>query len=152
MTMDDPPSVPALLALARDVLVSELMPLLPKHRRDDARLVAECIAIAERAGEGGNEPTQLVFPELEMLYRHPLTHPALQAGSPLSRTAGEGAERSEAGEGEAVLLRHFADDLRSGAFESSEPLYRAARAILWRLTIARLRRSNPNFLAANGFD
>jgi oxygen-independent coproporphyrinogen-3 oxidase len=28
-----------------------------------------------------------------------LTHPALRAGSPLSRTAGEGAERSEAGEG-----------------------------------------------------
>src|SRR5229473_616439 len=30
----------------------------------------------------------------------PLTHPALWAGSPLSRTAGEGGERSEAGEGE----------------------------------------------------
>jgi hypothetical protein len=29
----------------------------------------------------------------------PLTHPALRAGSTLSRTAGEGAERSEAGEG-----------------------------------------------------
>src|SRR5712671_951642 len=33
-----------------------------------------------------------------------LTHPALRAGSPLSRTAGEGAERSETGEG-AVGLR-----------------------------------------------
>jgi DNA polymerase-1 len=32
-----------------------------------------------------------------------LTHPALQAGSPLSRSAGEGAERSEAGEGAAEL-------------------------------------------------
>jgi len=32
-----------------------------------------------------------------------LTHPALWAGSPLSRTAGEGAERSEAGEGAAGL-------------------------------------------------
>jgi ATP phosphoribosyltransferase len=31
--------------------------------------------------------------------RGTLTHPALRAGSPLSRTAGEGAERSEAGEG-----------------------------------------------------
>jgi formate dehydrogenase beta subunit len=29
-----------------------------------------------------------------------LTHPTLRAGSPLSRTAGEGAERSEAGEGD----------------------------------------------------
>ncbi len=34
-----------------------------------------------------------------------LTHPALRAGSPLARTAGEGAERSEAGEGPAVLHR-----------------------------------------------
>jgi putative oxygen-independent coproporphyrinogen III oxidase len=32
----------------------------------------------------------------------PLTHPALRAGSPLSRTAGEGAERSKAGEGFAA--------------------------------------------------
>jgi ribonuclease G len=32
-----------------------------------------------------------------------LTHPSLWAGSPLSRTAGEGAERSEAGEGAAGL-------------------------------------------------
>src|SRR5262245_55085102 len=33
----------------------------------------------------------------------PRTHPALRAGSPLSRTAGEGAERSKAGEGEARI-------------------------------------------------
>jgi hypothetical protein len=149
--MRDLSSIPALLALARDVLVSELMPLLPGDRRNDALLVAECMAIAERAGKTGDEPMQAISGELEMLYRHPLTHPALRAGSPLSRSAGEGAERSEAGEGEAQLWRRFADDLRSGAFETS-PLDRAARAILWRLTIARLRQSNPNFLAANGLD
>ncbi len=34
-----------------------------------------------------------------------LTHPALRAGSPLSRNAGEGAERSEAGEGAASEAR-----------------------------------------------
>jgi DNA polymerase-1 len=34
-----------------------------------------------------------------------LTHPALRAGSPLSRNAGEGAERSEAGEGFALIRR-----------------------------------------------
>jgi hypothetical protein len=150
--MHDLSSVPALLALARDVLVSELMPLLPEERRADALLVAESMTIAERAAEGGGEPMQTISGELETLYRHALTHPALRAGSPLSRTAGEGAERSEAGEGAVALLRRFADDCRNGAFESSEPLDRAARAILWRLTIARLRQSNPNFLAANGFD
>src|SRR5215831_16974862 len=36
--------------------------------------------------------------------RATLTHPALCAGSPLSRTAGEGAERSEAGEGTPLDL------------------------------------------------
>jgi putative oxygen-independent coproporphyrinogen III oxidase len=35
-----------------------------------------------------------------------LTHPALRAGSPLSRIAGEGAERSEAGEGAAADAHH----------------------------------------------
>ncbi|HEY1432395.1 MAG TPA: error-prone DNA polymerase [Stellaceae bacterium] len=38
----------------------------------------------------------------------PLTHPALRAGSPLSRNAGEDAERSEAGEGEPSEARAMA--------------------------------------------
>ena len=37
-----------------------------------------------------------------------LTHPALRTGSPLSRNAGEGAERSEAGEGESGEARAMA--------------------------------------------
>ena len=46
--MHDLPHGPALLALARDVLVNDLLPLLPAERRLDARLVANCIAVAER--------------------------------------------------------------------------------------------------------
>jgi ATP-dependent helicase/nuclease subunit B len=42
-----------------------------------------------------------------------LTHPTLRAGSPLSRTAGEGAERGEAGEGQcARRVRLVAEALR----------------------------------------
>ncbi len=37
----------------------------------------------------------------------PLTHPALGAGSPLSRNAGEGAERSEEGEGPLAVYIHW---------------------------------------------
>jgi hypothetical protein len=49
-----------------------------------------------------------------------------------------------------TLLRRFAADLRNGAFETSEPRQSAARAILWALTVAKLREGNPQFLAANG--
>jgi hypothetical protein len=49
------------------------------------------------------------------------------------------------------LLHGFARELRIGAFENSPDRKVHARAILWRLTVARLRRSNPEFLAANGF-
>jgi hypothetical protein len=66
--MHDLPSVPALLALARNVLVGELTPLLPEDRRNDALLVAECIAIAERAGEAGSEPMWAMLHELELFY------------------------------------------------------------------------------------
>ena len=39
-----------------------------------------------------------------------LTHPALRAGSPLSRIAGEGAERSEAGEGDGARSYTYVRD------------------------------------------
>ena len=56
------------------------------------------------------------------------------------------------GEGELrQLLARFATDLRNGAFETSPSRAVAARAILWRLTIEKLREANPHFLAANGF-
>jgi hypothetical protein len=115
------PSGLALLALARDVLLNELMPLLPEERRPDARLVAKCMAIAEREAETGASPEH----ELRLLY------------SATTDTDG--------------LLARFARDLRIGAFENSPDREVCARAILWQLTVVELRRSNPEFLAANGF-
>ena len=52
---------------------------------------------------------------------------------------------------DAALLCRLAADLRVGAFEGCEMRARAARAILWRLTMMKLREGNPAFLAANGF-
>src|SRR6516165_610128 len=121
--MRDLPSGPALLALARDVLMNELMPQLPQECRPDAVLVAKCMAIAKREAEAPAEEGRAILGEIELL-------------------CGEGVD----------ALRRFAYDLRVGAFESSEPHDRAARAVLWRLTVAKLRQSNPEFLAANGFD
>lgn len=51
----------------------------------------------------------------------------------------------------SCLLHGFSRELRIGAFENSPDRKVHARAILWRLTVAKLRRSNPEFLAANGF-
>jgi hypothetical protein len=154
--MHDLPSMPALLALARDVLVNELSPLLPEERKGDALLVAEAIAIAARQSEAGDEPTRAVITDLEMLYG-PLT-PALspQCGE-REGPADPRIKSGEEGEGQCggaplELWRRFAGDLRAGAFENSGPCDQAARAILWRLTIATLRQLNPNFLKANGFD
>jgi uncharacterized protein DUF6285 len=143
----DLPTGPALLALARDVLLRNLMPLLPPETNLKARLVASSMAIAEREALVGDEPRNEISLELGIFYgERPLTHPA-----PLSRNAGEGPERSEGGEGDQDLLRRFAGDLRAGVFEKSETRDRDARDILWLLTIAKLRTANPRFLQANGF-
>jgi hypothetical protein len=122
----DLPTGPALLALARDVLLNELMPLLPPTAHLEARLVANSMAIAAREAVSGAAPEQGILHELEEL-------------------CGEG------GEGEQGLLRRFARDLRAGAFDEGEPRERRACEILWHLTIARLRDANPRFLNANGF-
>ena len=120
--MRDLPSGAALLALARDVLVSDLMPLLPEEHRPDALRVARCMAIAEREAKPGETPEH----QLQVFYG--------------ARTDTE------------QLLRRFARELRIGAFENSPEREVCARAMLWRLTIAKLRQSNPEFVAANGFD
>ena len=120
--MRDLPSGTALLALAHDVLLHELLPLLPEERRTDALLVARCIAIAEREAKTGTNPGH----ELRVLY--------------------------DTGTDSDKLLHRFARELRIGAFENSPDREVRARAILWRLTVAKLRQSNPEFLAANGID
>jgi len=122
----DLPTGPALLALASDVLLNQLMPLLPPKAHLEARLVAKSMAIAEREAILGTAPAPGILHELEELYR-------------------------EGDEDKQVLLHRFARDLRVGAFEQGEPRERDAREILWRLTIAKLRNANPRFLKANGF-
>jgi hypothetical protein len=122
----DLPTGSALLALARDVLLNDLMPLLPPTAHLEVRLVANSMAIAEHEAISGAAPAQRILHELQELY-------------------------GEMGEGEEWLMRRLACDLRAGAFEEGEPRERHAHEILWRLTIAKLRNANPRFLNANGF-
>lgn len=150
--MHDLPRGPGLLAIAREILLNDLLPLLPPERRLDLRLVANCMAIAEREAVADAGSAEAIRRELEGLYHGAtLAHPAASAESPLSRTAGAGASRSEGGEAAPECWRRFARDLRNGAFENSPAREARARAMLWHLTIARLRLANPRFLAANGF-
>jgi len=145
--MHDLPNGAALLALARDVLLGELLPFLPEERRLDARLVANAMAIAEREVEAGDTPASIVR-ELETLYNDsPHPNPPPQAGEGGARRAGDGRVGVDVA---APLLSRFARDLRASAFTASPERERAARAILWHLTIAQLRAGNPRFLAANG--
>jgi len=51
--MHDLPTGSQLLALARTVLLEELMPLLPRERRCDALLIGKCLAIAMREAAAG---------------------------------------------------------------------------------------------------
>lgn len=123
--MHDQPTGPELLALARDVLINDLMPLLPEQYRLDARLVANSMVIAEREAVLGTGPMHQILRELESLY---------------------GAIPDE-----RELLSRFAHDLRVGAFEGSPLRDRSARAMMWRLTVFKLRQANPRYLTANGF-
>ena len=120
----DLPTGPALLALARDVLLHELMPLLPQEGHLTARLVANSMAIAEREAVAGEEPAQEILRELAKLY-------------------GDGEQ--------GLLLRRLAQDIRAGDFEESQLSERHVREILWLHTITKLRNANPRFLNANGF-
>ena len=123
--MRDLPSGPELLALARDVLLHDLMPLLPPEAHLDARRVANSMAIAEREARAGDESEQNILRDLERLYGY-------------------------ADNGKSELLARLVHDLRIGAFEPSGQRERDVRRILWRLTIAKLRSANPRFLNANG--
>jgi aminoglycoside phosphotransferase (APT) family kinase protein len=150
--MRDLPTGKSLLALARDVLLNDLMQHLPAENRLDALLVANSMAIAEREAVAGEFSAQQIFRELEVFYASDMRRPTgAYTRAPRRPIAGEGAEGSVGGEGDQELARRFAHDLRGGAFESSYARERDARDILWRLTIAKLRQANPRFLAANGF-
>ena len=121
--MRDLPTSLDLLALARELLLDELAPHLPPERQRDAHLIATAMAIASREASAGQGWQKEVEQKLRDFY-------------------------GETGDGQ---LARFAADLRNGAFETSPSRAAAARAILWRLTIEKLREGNPHFLSANGF-
>lgn len=135
----DLPSGAGLLALGRDLLLEAILPLLPPQRHRELRLVVTAMAIAEREADSGDAPAREIAAMLEDLY-----------GPLVSRPHGGPHDGQDACAPEN-LLRRFATELRAGAFDRCDSRGRKARAILWRLTILKLREGNPGFLAENGF-
>ncbi|MGC2412246.1 MAG: phosphotransferase, partial [Stellaceae bacterium] len=122
-TIRDLPGSSALLALGRERLLDTLLPLVPPEKERELHLLATAIAIAEREALAGEAPARDIMARLIQFY----------------------------GGSDHASLHRFAADLRAGAFAACNMRAHAARALLWRLTILKLREGNPQFLAANGF-
>ncbi|RYZ43710.1 MAG: hypothetical protein EOO71_02300 [Myxococcaceae bacterium] len=118
--MREPPEGAALLAIAREVLRKELLPLLPEDKVYAALMVANAMGIAERQlrqGEGPQREEQ-------------------RALSALLKTDG----------GLEALTREFAARIRRGEFDGHEE----ARRLLWSSAVQRVRESAPKALPAYG--
>lgn len=121
--MRDLPDSRALLELARELLIEEILPVLPPDRHRDLHLVATALSITLREGEDWQQQVESLIQEFY----------------PDQAASGDG------------LLARLAADLRNGAFETSPSRQTAACAILWRLVAYKLREANPQFLATNGY-
>ncbi len=153
----DLPSGAVLLALGRDFLLAALLPVVPPEHQRELRLVATAIAIAEREAFAGDGPAREILERLVEFYEVGENRAQVAPTPSLPRDPrvkpGEGREKEGGGCDARLpeLLGCFAADLRRGAFDGCDRRGRAARAILWQLTILKLREGNPQFLAENGF-
>ena len=131
--MRDEPNALGLLAIAREALLAELMPLLPAECRYEALMVAGALAAAAREIEAGDAPLREELRELAELLGE--------------RPAGEGGPPGE------ELLRlnaRLATLIRAGAFDRPGPERAALIRHLKAATVRKLRETNPKYLAAEG--
>lgn len=118
--MREQPDGAALLAIARQVLRKELLPLLPKDKQYDVLMIANAMSVAERQLGIGEVPQQLEQKALSEL---------LASDGDLSS-----------------LNRTFAAAIRAGEMDGNA----AARKLLWDSTVQRVRESAPKALTAYG--
>ncbi len=130
--MRDEPDALGLLAIARETLLKELVPLLPAERRYEALMVAGALAAAAREIEAGDAPPREELRDI--------------AGLLGEAPPGEGAPGEE-------LLRlnaRLATEIRAGAFDHAGPQRTELIRLLKAATVRKLRETNPKYLAAEG--
>ncbi|GHG89011.1 DUF6285 domain-containing protein [Comamonas sp. JC664] len=115
--MRERPDGAELLAVAREVLLEELLPLLPGDRAYSARMIANAMGIAERQLRNGDGPQERARKALSALLGREGALPA--------------------------LMREFAVRIRQGQFDDSAE----ARGLLWASTVQRVRESAPKALS-----
>ena len=132
--MRERPMGEELLAIARNVLLEKLMPLLPDDRRYDTLMIANAMGIAARQLAQGNDFSRYECHELEVI---------------LGTTETKAATKEEKGNPEE-LYRALCMRIRNGEFDPGTPGYEAAHEFLHRITAQRLRESSPKILEAAG--
>ena len=122
--MRDLPSGPELESLAREWEERGIDGLPPKERATAAAMIERCRAIARREAAAGTDALAPIRAALAALY------------------VGDQS-------------KHFAQlaaEIRSGALDAPSARRDRVLALLWSLTLQKLRETNPRFLAAHGYD
>ncbi|HMA32779.1 MAG TPA: DUF6285 domain-containing protein [Casimicrobiaceae bacterium] len=115
--MTDIPDASNLLATAREVLLADLLPALPKERRHAALMIANAMAIAEREQRQGAEALRQEIARLRELLESTGSPPAAAGVAAPSSPPPVPADP-------ATLRRRLAEAIRSGAFD--DPPHNAA--------------------------
>jgi len=128
--MSNLPEGTALLAIARQTLLSELRPLLGEKARYTFAMIANAMAIAAREVEAGETPALAALARLDRLHGQA---PRELHGAPLTE-----ALRSQE--------RRLAADIRAGRYDASDERQQALLEHLRETVAAKLRISNPKAL------
>jgi len=120
-----------LLAIARDMLMRELLPLAADDAKYSLLMVANAIAIASRELAMGHTAEVAALARLDILYG---TLPREITGSALRDAI-------------AQYERRLAQDIRAGRFDADDARQRALLEYLQENVAVRLRISNPRSLS-----
>ena len=132
--MRNSPDAADLLRIARETILGELLETVPEERRHTMRMAANALAIAARETEAGESDLVKELRLLADLYGEDVVQ---KSGASLHERI-------------AKMNRRFARDIRDGIFDGA--CAPGVQALLMDQVRARLRISNPSYLAAAGLD